>query len=77
MELNTPYWVQVNQDIAEAVDENSIMLAVRTIVQDNLRTGARFAQVRMVQVRYNGDFSAALTRRAWYEARETIDAWFG
>lgn len=71
-QLNTLYWVQVNKDIAETVNEDSLWLAVRTLVGDNIEAGVPAQNIRMITVKYNGEFSAILTKKAWQLAREIL-----
>lgn len=74
MELNLPYRVQVNTDVAESTDEGGMLLAVRTLIDDQVRAGVRFASIRMIRVEHNGEFSPALTKKAWKLAREVLHA---
>lgn len=73
-DLITPYRVEVNTDVAESVDEESMLLAVRTLVGDQLESGVRRAYLRMIRVEHNGEFSPVLTRKAWQEARRVLNA---
>lgn len=74
LEHGTPYRVQVNTDIAEAIDEECMLLAVRTLVGDQMQAGIRHAHLAMVRVEHNGEFSPVLTRKAWKTAREVLRA---